>query len=145
MTILEEINRKIIEEYKSGNSELRVLLQTVKAELQTKSKDLKRDLTPDEEVSLIRKEVKQRQEALKLYKEGNRNDLVNKMDQEVLALGKFLPPELTDKQIEDTISEILSQTEDKSFGGIMKLAMIKFNGQADGSRIALIVRKLTQS
>lgn len=145
MTITEEINKKIIEEYKSGNEQHRILLQTVKAELQSKSKDLKRELNSEEEIALMRREAKQRQDALNLYREGARDDLVEKMEQEIKALEAFLPAELSDEQIENEIVKIFSHAQDKSFGSIMKLAMPALKSKADGSRIAKIVKKITDS
>ena len=141
MSILENINKAIIDEYKSGNQERRVLLQTVKAEILAKSKDLKRDLNEEEEIGVLRKEAKIRQESMEQFKQGGREDLVEKARAEVEILSKFLPKEISPEEIDAVVESTISREDDKSFGNIMKKVMAELKGKADGAIVAAEVKK----
>lgn len=141
MSILDQINKMIIDEYKSGNQEKRVLLQTVKAEILSKSKDLKKELSEDEEIGVISREKKIRLESIEQFKKGERADLVEKAQVEVDILSEFLPEQLESGEIEAVVDKVVSEESDKSFGNIMKVAMVELKGKADGSIVAGLVKK----
>ena len=141
MSILDQINKTIIDEYKSGNQEKRVLLQTVKAEILSKSKDLKKELSEDEEIAVISREKKIRLESIEQFKKGERADLVEKAQAEVDILSEFLPEQLDTSDIEVVVDKVVSQESDQSFGNIMRAAMAELKGKADGSAVAEIVKK----
>ncbi len=141
MSILDQINKMIIDEYKSGNQEKRVLLQTVKAEILSKSKDLKKELSEDEEIGVISREKKIRLESIEQFKKGERADLVEKAQAEVDILSEFLPEQLESGDIEAVVDKVVFEESDKSFGNIMKVAMAELKGKADGSIVAGLVKK----
>jgi hypothetical protein len=141
MTILENISKQIIENYKNGNSQKRVLLQTIKAALAMVEKE-RRDTLPDEEaIKVLRKELKQRVDAKQQYAAASRTDLVEKMDFETSVLKEFLPSQMSERNIEKIVLEVISQSDDKSFGPVMGKVMNKLNGQADGSLVSQILKK----
>jgi hypothetical protein len=141
MSIIENISKQIIENYKNGNSQRRILLQTVKASLAMAEKELKRDLPDEEAVKILRKELKQRTDAKNQYALGARSDLVEKMDFEISVIEEFLPSQMSEDQIEKIVEEIVSQSDDKSFGPLMGKVMTKLNGQADGALVSRVLKK----
>ena len=143
MSILEELNGRIITEYKGGDPEKRVFLQTLKASLLNKQKEGHGELTPEDEMKVLKTELKNRQEALEQFKSGGREDLVAKNAKEIDELKKMLPAEMPEEELEKIVSEAITESEDKSFGAVMKLAMQKVAGRADGGKVAQIVKKLT--
>ena len=141
MTILEDISKQIVENYKNGNSQRRILLQTIKAPLVMAEKDQKSALTDEEAIKVLRKELKQRVDAREQYRTASRNDLVEKMDFEISVLEEFLPSQMSERNIEKIVLEVISQSDDKSFGPVMGKVMNKLNGQADGSLVSQILKK----
>ncbi|MCX6809466.1 MAG: GatB/YqeY domain-containing protein [Candidatus Berkelbacteria bacterium] len=145
MSQLDWINQEIIKDYKSGNAERRVFLQTIKAALINKTKESGSQISEEDEIKVLKSEMKQRQEAVEQYKQANRQDLVDKVQKEVDILKGILPQDLSDEEIEKTVKEKIDSSEDKSFGSIMKESMAELKGRADGSRVSQIVKKLIES
>jgi len=142
MSKIDWLSEEVIKEYKAGNSERRVLLQTLKAALLQKSKD-KGELTEADEIAVLKNELKQRQQARVDYEAGGRSDLVEKVDIEIAEIKKMLPEEMSNEDIERVVGEVFEASEDKSFGSIMKQSMARLQGKADGGVVSGIVKKLS--
>ncbi|MDH4358923.1 MAG: GatB/YqeY domain-containing protein [Candidatus Berkelbacteria bacterium] len=143
--ILDQINEQIIKEYKGGDAEKRVLLQTIKAALLNKSKEKGDSYNNQDEVQVLKSELKQREEALEQFKAGGREDLVSKTTKEIEIIKNYLPEELSETQIEEVVKSKLNDLDDKSFGSVMKAVMAELKGRADGAKVAQIVRKSTET
>jgi uncharacterized protein YqeY len=141
-SILDEINKLIISDYKSGNSQRRVLLQTVKAAILQKAKDIKGFSLADEQ-KVLSTELKQRIEARDQYLQNERQDLVEKMDFEINVLKDMAPKQLPEEEIERIVQQIITSSQDKSFPAVMRQSINEIAGKADGSTIAQIVKRLT--
>lgn len=91
--------------------------------------------------------AKQRQESMEMFKQGGREDLLNKESAELKIIEKYLPAKLSKEQLEKIIDEAIKEagaTSAKDMGKVMKAVMPKVAGQADGKLINEIVRqKLT--
>ena len=140
--ILKKINDEIISCYKNGESDRRIFLQTIKSLLLNKLKEKRSDLSEQEEVAVLQSELKRIQEAATQYEHGGRADLVGKANQEISVLKSYLPAELSEKEIRNELKDTIERESDKSFGNIMKCAMLKMRGRADGSKVSDIVREL---
>lgn len=141
MGYLEDLDGQIIQEYKSGNAEKRVFLQTLKAALAKKKIDLKDSYNEDVAVATLKNELKQLNESLKEQEGAGRNDLAEQSRSRITMLEQILPKQLSDEELEKKVGEILAGLEDKSFGSAMKVCMEKLKTEADGGKIAQIVKK----
>jgi len=103
-----------------------------------------RELSDDEVLSEIQREIKKRKEAIIEYRKGRRSDLVSKEEAEMAILYSFLPPQADDDEIREVVSEIIDSIPDGekiSMGKIMPGAIEGLKGKADGKRISKIVRE----
>jgi uncharacterized protein len=103
------------------------------------------ELADEEAMAVIRKAVKQRQDSVEQYTNGNRPELAAKEQSEIDILKTYLPPELTDDEIEGGIREIIASTgaqSKKDMGKVMKEATARYKGRADGKKIQEIVSRL---
>ncbi len=141
MNILQNISSQIVQNYKDGNSQRRILLQTIKAPLAMAEKDLKKELPDEEAVKILRKELKQRSDAKEQYKSASRDDLVEKMNFEMSVIEEFLPSQMTEQEIEKIVEEVVKDSTDKSFGPVMGKVMSKLGGKADGALVAKVLKK----
>jgi len=141
MTKIDELSQEIIKEYKTGNEQRRVLLQTLKAALLMKEKE-KGKLTETDEVAVLKNELKVRQQARTDFEKGGRVDLVEKTDEEIAEIKKMLPEEMSEQEIEKVVREVISLSEDKAFGSIMKQSMSRLAGKADGGTVSQVVRRV---
>lgn len=142
MKILKWLDEEIIKEYKAGNKIRRVFLQTIKAALLNRAKEVGGEISDEDEIKVLKSELKQRQEALEQYKAGNRQDLVDSIQKEIDILKELLPAEMSEAEIEKIVREKIKTLEDKSFGSVMKTVMAELRERADGKTVAQIVKKI---
>lgn len=140
MSLIDTISKEILQAYKTGEKEKRVLLQTIKSNLLNAQKNLKRDLTDEEETKILRSEVKLREQSKKDYDKGNRQDLSEQADREISIIKKYLPEQLNEQQVEQVVKEVIDSGK-KEFGTVMGEVMSRIGKQADGSQVARIVKK----
>lgn len=96
-------------------------------------------------LAVIDKMVKQRNESIKQYKQGNRQDLIDKEAAEIAILKKYLPEALTDNEITHLIKEALAETNVsliKDMAKVMAYIKPKAQGKADIGKISLIVKSM---
>jgi len=103
------------------------------------------ELSDEEAMTVIRKAVKQRLDSIEQYTKGNRPELAEKERREMELLKTWLPPELTDEEVEAGIREIIASTgaqSKKDLGKVMKEASARYKGRVDGKKIQEIVSRL---
>ncbi len=102
-------------------------------------------LSPEDELKIIRKLVKQRRESAAIYKENNRQDLSEKEVAEAVVLEKYLPAKMSEEELVKVLKEIIVRVGAKSpadMGKVMGVATKELAGKADGKEISAIVRQL---
>ncbi|HEX6159323.1 MAG TPA: GatB/YqeY domain-containing protein [Thermoanaerobaculia bacterium] len=122
-------------------STLRMLQSAVKNE----QINLGHELSDEEAMAVIRKAVKQRQDSIEQYTTGNRPELAEKERSEMEVLKAYLPPELTDEELESGIREIIASTgaaSKKDMGKVMKEATARYKGRVDGKKVQELVQRL---
>ena len=100
--------------------------------------DLKKELSEEEILTIVSREVKKRKEAAVLYEKGNRPELKDKEIQEMKILQTYLPEQVSEKDLRRRIQEVIAETGAegmKDFGKIMKTLAPEFKGKADNSLI----------
>lgn len=147
MTISQQIARDFKEAMKA-REELRLsCLRMLKTSLKNKQVEKGDELTDDEIQGLISSAIKKGKEAAEEFRKGNREDLAQKEEKEVQFLLKYLPEQLSPSEIESIIKEIIAElsiTSPKDLGKLMKVAMARMAGQAQGKEVNSIARKLLQ-
>jgi hypothetical protein len=90
-------------------------------------------------LTLIQKQIKLRQDSIESFKKGARQDLVEKETREKTILESYLPASLSDDELSALVKEVIQRTGAKSktdLGKVMKEAVAKAQGRADGKRIS---------
>lgn len=103
------------------------------------------ELTPDKEIALLQKLVKQRQDSLDIYVKQSREDLASVEREEIEVIMRYLPKQLTEDELRTAIREIMTRlgaTTMKDMGRVMAEASKKFAGKADGKTISAVVKAL---
>jgi len=142
----DQIKEDLIIAMKGGDDFSVVVLRGVNAALHNKSiekrgKGEDEELSDDEVLDVLNKEVKKRKEAVVLYKEGGREELADKEQKELVLLQKYLPEQMSREEVEKKIEEILAGLETKDFGAAMKAVMAELKGKADGKEVAEIIKE----
>ena len=119
-------------------------LRMLKSAIRHREVDLKRQVTEEELQAVINTQVKQRREAINEYNKAGRPDLANKEEEELSILLSFLPPQLSQEEVEAVVSRIIQEvgaSSPKDLGKVMKSAMAHCAGRADGKVVQEIVRR----
>ena len=102
------------------------------------------DLTEDQEMKIIQKQVKQRKDSAAIFVNQGRQDLADPELAEIAVLEKFLPEALSEEAIEKVVLKTIAKTGAegmKDMGKVMGMVSKQLAGQADGKTISGIVRK----
>ena len=99
------------------------------------------ELSDDEIIEVIFSEIKKREEAILEFERGGREDLAEKEKKEIGILKKYLPEQLSEKEIKEIAKETIEKIG-PNFGAVMKEVMSKVKGKAEGSRVSKIVKEL---
>jgi uncharacterized protein YqeY len=102
-------------------------------------------LTPEEELKIIQKLVKQRRESAAIYREQNRPDLYEKEETEADVLERYLPAKMSSEELTSILKGIIEKLGVKSpaeMGKVMGVATKELAGKADGKEISAIVKQL---
>jgi len=98
-------------------------------------------MTESEELTVLRKELKNKEESKEMFAKAGRSDLVEQMDYEIEVVKKYLPAELTEEAVEKIVDEVVAE-KGNNFGLVMKEVMVKLGGSVDGGVISGIVKKM---
>jgi len=101
-------------------------------------------LSEEEEWVVVEREIKKRKEAIEAYEKAKAIDRAEKEREEMEILVKFLPQQLSDKEIEKIVEEALDQTKVTSMsdmGKVMGIVMSQVRGKADGNKVLEIVKR----
>ena len=102
------------------------------------------EISDSEVIKIVSQSVKQRRESARQYKEGGRNDLAEKEEQELKVILNYLPRQLSAEEIKKIVDEVIIQTKSRSesdMGKVMGAVMQQAAGKADGNLVKKIVEK----
>lgn len=121
-------------------STLRFLLSTI----HNKQIELQKELTDEDVIDVIQKQIKERKESIEAFKMGKRDDLVRKEEAELKILNNYLPQQLTQEEIKKIAEEVIKEigaTGPADFGKVMGAVMGRVKGQTEGEMVAKIVKE----
>ncbi len=120
-------------------------LRMLVSKLREKKIALMKDPEESDELVVLKKAAKERQDSISTYLNANREDLANIEKSELKLIQTYLPPEMNDAAIEVIVKKVIADTGASSMaemGRVMGASMKDVNGQADGKRVQAIVKKL---
>lgn len=123
------------------------VIRMARAELQNATIARGGPLEANDELSIISREVKKRQESRKDFEKAQRQDLVDDLDREVAILKEFLPEQLTAEELEQVVREAVNESgaeTKRDMGKVMSLVMPRVKGLADGAVVKSMVEKMLQ-
>jgi uncharacterized protein len=146
MSLKEKLNSEFKEAFKSKNilktDVLRLLNSAIKnREIELRAKGEDKELTDEQIMELITKESKKRKDAIIMFEKGGRIELKEKEEQELEIIQGYLPKQLSKKETEKSIDDILKGKDISDFGSVMGMVMGVLKGKADAKVISEIIRK----
>jgi uncharacterized protein len=125
---------------KAQEKERTVVLSSTISEAKNREIELKRALTDDDILEVIRKGIKKRKESAELYRRGNRSDLADKEEAEIRSLEPYLPAAVDPAEIRAAVVAAI-EAGANNIGAVMGKVVPMFKGRAEGSAINAIARE----
>lgn len=129
---------------KAKDKDTLAVLRMLKAAFQNEKIKKGSELSEDEELTLLSREMKQRRESLIEFEKANREDLVEQTNNAIKLVGKYLPQQLSEEELQAIVSNAISEvnaTSMKDFGKVMGVVMPVTKGKADGNMINRLVKE----
>jgi uncharacterized protein len=138
--IREDLKRFIKSKNKLGSNVVRTIISNITNE------GLKDSATKESIINIIKKEIKKRREAIKLYSANNRHDLAKVEEEELSILESYLPEQMTEQDLMKGMKKIKDSLESEgklNMGELIKASIKEFSSSADNSMISKIAKGLT--
>lgn len=152
MPLLETINQDFTRSLKEKDaprlSVLRLLkgaLQNAAIEKRGKTKDINAALVDDEVQTVIKRQVKQLEEAREMFAAGGREDMVKQNDAELKILKAYLPAQVSEEVVREAVAKVLAglgKVGASDFGKVMGMVIKETKGQADGALVSRVVKEI---
>jgi len=139
MAITEQIQDDVKTAMKAGDRERLTVLRMLVAELQKDAKEGAGD-----ELAVLRRERKRRLESATAFRDGGRDDLADGEAAEAEIVSTYLPAEMSDDDLRTLVTAAIAEagaTSPKDMGAVMKIAVAKSGGNADGKKLSALVRE----
>ena len=144
MTLLEQLSKDMVVSMKNKDSFSLGVIRMAKGAIQLEAINKKKDLTEEEMVAVISKQIKMRNDSVNEFTKANRMDLVEQNKKEIELLSKYMPEQLSLDEVNKIIDEafsVVNPTSSKDMGLIMKEVSPKLKGKADMGQVNAIIKE----
>ena len=144
MSLIGRLEEELREATLARDAERRDTLRLILNSLRGAEKELQRPLKDEEELQVLQRERKRRQEAAEAFRGGDREEQAAKEEAELAVLEEFMPSQLGDEDLEEIIDDVIAEvgaTSVRDLGRVMADVMPQVAGRAEGSRVSQIVRE----
>jgi uncharacterized protein YqeY len=141
-TLAEKLMADIKDAMKSGAKDRLVTLRSLHAQIKDATVNAGKDMTDDAVIAVIAKQLKQRADAAKQFRDAGRTDLAETEEREIEILKAYQPAQLSEAEVEALVIAAIAATgatTKKEMGKVMAELMPKVKGKADGALVNRIV------
>lgn len=134
----------LVSAMKSKDKDTLTVLRSVKGAMQLEEINLHHELTDEEFIGIISKQIKTRKESITEFEKGNRLDLVEQTKKEIEVLNKYLPEQLSEEEVLNIIDRAFEEVSPKSqsdMGKIMGIVSPKLKGRTDMSFVSKTIKE----
>lgn len=143
MNLNQKINEDLKEAMKNKDKERLNVIRMVKSAIQLSKIELKHDLTDEEVIDVISKQIKMRKDSINEFAKANRGDLVEQYKKEITILKEYMPEQISIDEVTKIIDETFAKvnpTSKKQMGLIMKEITPKIKGKFDMGEASKIIK-----
>lgn len=145
MSLINTINDDFVVAMKEKNEVKVSVLRMLKSALQNYQIAEKKELSDDEVIKIIQKEIKQRRDSIATFTSGGRVELADKEKKEVEILKRYMPAQLSDEELTKIIEAAIAETAATTpaeMGKVMGKVMPRVAGKTDGGQVSAKVKEL---
>jgi uncharacterized protein len=143
MSLLERLNSDMKQAMKNKEKDKLGVIRMIKASIQNEAIKSGKEISEEDELTVLSREVKQRKDSLHEFDKAGRQDLVEKIRTELQYVELYMPKQLSEEEVSEIVKQAISETGASSkaeMGKVMAVIMPKVKGKAEGS----LVNKLVQ-
>ena len=144
MSLVEQINEDVKTAMKNQDKEKLNVIRMVKSALQIAKINSKHELSDEEAIDVIEKQIKMRNDSVEEFTRAGRDDLVKQYTDEITILKAYMPKQLTEEEVMAIIDEVFKEvnpTSPKQMGLIMKGVTPKVKGKYDMKEISNLIKE----
>jgi uncharacterized protein YqeY len=144
MSLIARIEDELREATLARDGERRDTLRLILSALRGAEKELQRPLKDDEELQVMQRERKRRNEAAEAFRAGDREEQAQAEERELAVLEEFMPEPLSEEDLEEIVDDVIAEvgaTSMRDLGRVMADVMPQVAGRADGSSVSQLVRE----
>lgn len=147
MSFIDQLNQDMKQAMKDKDKKKLSVIRMLKAAIQNESIKLGKDLSEDDSLTVLSRELKQRKDSLQEFEKAGRQDLADAVREEIQVIDLYMPEQLSEEELQALINETieaLGATSKADMGKVMGAIMPKVKGKADGGTInRLVLEKLS--
>ena len=149
MNLLDRLTEDMKAAMKAGDQVRLSVIRQLRSQIKNAQLEAGKDheLTDDDVLRVIANAAKKAREAIELYKQGGRQDLVEKESAELAIIQEYLPEQLSEDEIAKIVDAVIAEVEAtsmKDMGRVMGKVMQQVRGKADGKLVQQLVRSKLQ-
>jgi uncharacterized protein len=144
-----DLKERLMEDLKQAmrvqDTRRRDTIRMVRSAIKNAEIEMQREADDAKVIELLGREVRMREEALLLFRQGKREDLVAKTDAEIAILQEYMPRQLDEAEIRDAVQRVVDElgaSDMRDLGAVMQRAMSELKGRADGRTVNQIAREI---
>jgi uncharacterized protein len=144
VSLIVQLESEVTEAMRTRDAERRDALRLILASLRSAEKELQRPLSEDEELQVLQRERKKRQEAAEAFRAGGREERAAGEEAELAILAEFMPEPISEEEVERIVDDAIAEngaTSLRDMGRVMADVMPQIAGRADGSAVSQLVRE----
>ncbi len=148
MSLQEQISAALKDAMRARDEVKMSTLRLVLTAIKKREKEARSLLEDQEVISVITTQIKQRRESIEQYRQSGREDLAQTEESELQILQGYMPEQVSEEEISNTLDEIIAEVgaaSMKDMGTVMKAAMAKLAGKAEGGAINAMVKEKLSS
>lgn len=141
--VKERILKDIVTAMKEKDKEKLTVLRMVKGAMQLEEINQKKELTDEDVIGILAKQIKTRKESIAEFEKGNRKDLIDQTNAEIKIIEEYMPEQLSEEEVDGIIDQAFDTVKPESMkdmGRIMKEVTPKLKGKADMSTVSTKIR-----
>ncbi|UFJ43156.1 GatB/YqeY domain-containing protein [Brevibacillus humidisoli] len=142
MSLMERLNQDMKQAMRDKNTLKLSVIRMVKAAVKNEEIQKGDQLSDDDVLTILTRELKQRRDSLQEFEKAGREDLASKIREEIDVLTSYLPEQLSETEIRQLVRETIAAvgaTSKKEMGKVMGAIMPKLKGRADGTLVQKVV------
>ncbi|MFN8111189.1 MAG: GatB/YqeY domain-containing protein [Thermoleophilia bacterium] len=147
MSIAERLDTDAKDALRAGDKPRLAVLRRARAALKNAEIEARGPIDDAEALKVVQGLVKRHRESIEQFTAGGRQDLVDKETAEMAVLEEYLPAQADDAEVERVVREVIAAegvTDVKGLGKVMRPAMERLAGQADGGRVREVAQRVLQ-